>query len=155
MTPFYNNEDQANTGLPADSAWRPDQVGDPTGSRDQNNFFNLAAFSRPAPGTLGNAPAGGIEGPGLWVANLGFYKQLVSGPRFVLEARVTLDNALNHPQFFVDPVAPGEFLNLTDYLVNGRPPTESNGTTNVLRTVRNTELFAAGRVLRLGLQLRF
>jgi hypothetical protein len=151
LTPFYADENNANTGIPAEPHLRPDLVGDPSGSRDRDSFFNLAAFQRAAPGTLGNTPAGVLEGPGGWVLNLGLYKQVVSGPRFVLEARVTLDNALNFPQFFVDPQAPGEFLNLTQYLRNG----SLTGRTNMLSTVLNPDGFAPGRVVRLGLQLRF
>jgi hypothetical protein len=168
LTPFYSEVDEdganpANTGAPLtnndyDEAWRPDLVGDPNGPRERDNWYNVAAFALPAPGTTGNAPVGVIEGPGAWVVNLGIYKELVSARRFRLQLRVTLDNALNHPLFdlpFVpDATEPG-FLNLTDYLVGGLPADESNGTTNVLTSVGNAEGFAPGRVVRIGLRAQF
>jgi hypothetical protein len=168
LTPLYWGVDDggvnpANTGFPLlnnafDEAWRPDLVGDPKGPRNRDNFYNLAAFQLPAPGTTGTAGNGVIEGPGTWVVNLGFYKDIFRYRGVRLQVRVTLDNAFNHPQFYIDPLPdPSEpgFLNLTDYMVGGLSPTESNGTTNVLNDVRSAEGFAAGRVVRVGVRLTF
>ena len=71
-----------------------------------------------------------------------------------IEFTAMLDNAFNHPQFFVPGLGTGGFVDLTDYLLNGL---EDNGTTAVLGAdnVGNAEGFAAGRVIRLGLRLRF
>lgn len=70
------------------------------------------------------------------------------------EFTVLLDNALNHPQFYVPDLGTDGFLDLTDYLINGDP---NNGATAVLGadTVGNIEGFAPGRVIRLGLRVRF
>ena len=71
-----------------------------------------------------------------------------------VEFSVLMDNALNHPQFFVSGLGTGGFADLTDYLLNGDA---NNGTTGVLGadTVGNAEGFSAGRVIRLGLRVQF
>ena len=40
-------------------------------------------------------------GPGTWVVNFGLYKDIVTKDRFRLQLSALLDNAFNHPQFFV------------------------------------------------------
>jgi hypothetical protein len=164
LNAFYTGIDDsgrnpANTGVALMSstelseAWRPDLVGSPDGPRTRDNFYNLAALSMAAPGTTGNAPEGFITGPGTWVVNLGLYKRLVRKGRFSLEFRAVLDNAFNHPQFYV--IDGSDFLDVTDYVVNGMSPSESNGTTNVLNEVGSDEGFAPGRQLRLGIRAQF
>jgi hypothetical protein len=71
-----------------------------------------------------------------------------------VELTALLDNALNHPQFFVPSLGTGGFVDLTDYLINGDP---NNGATAVLGadTVGTAEGFSAGRVVRFGLRMRF
>ena len=65
-----------------------------------------------------------------------------------------LDNAFNHPQFFVPALGTGGFMDLTATCSKATP---NNGTTAVLGadTVGNVGGFAPGRVIRLGLRLRF
>jgi hypothetical protein len=65
-----------------------------------------------------------------------------------------LDNALNHPQFFVPSLGTEGFMDLTSYLLEGDT---NNGTTAVhgADTVGNAEGFSAGRVVRVGLRMRF
>lgn len=164
LTPFFTYGTDpvfpANTGRALDGvglfgeAWRPDVVGDPNvgGSRDQ--FFDLSAFKLPADGTLGNAKKGSLNGPGTWIVNLAFYKDIFRGHGTTAEFTVLLDNAFNHPQFFVPDLGTDGFADLTDNLING---TADNGTTAVLGAdnVGNSEGFSAGRVIRLGLRLRF
>ena len=80
----------ANTGRALDgvgpvrrsvAARRQSAIRTPAASRDQ--FFDLTAFTLPAPGTLGNAKKGSLKGPGTWMVNLAFYKDLFRsrGPR--------------------------------------------------------------------------
>jgi hypothetical protein len=71
-----------------------------------------------------------------------------------VEFTALLDNAFNHPQFFVPSLGTEGFMDLTDYLIGGDA---NNGTTAVLGadTVGNAEGFSAGRVVRFGLRLRF
>jgi hypothetical protein len=134
-------------------AWRPDVVGNPNigGSRDR--FFDVTAFKEPAPGTLGNAKKGSVLGPGTWIVNLAFYKDILRTRGATVQFSALLDNALNHPQFFVGLGTDG-FMDLTDYVLGG---TQDNGTTAVLGadTVGNAEGFSAGRVVRCGLRVRF
>ena len=87
----------ARRGAPTRSA-----IPTPGGSRDQ--FFNQAAYALPAPGTLGNAKKGSLRGPGTWVVNFAFYKDLVARNSFRLQFSALLDNAFNHPQFFVSAI---------------------------------------------------
>ena len=97
-----------NTGKPLDGlgnffccAWRPDQIGDPNTGGSRDAFFDLTAYALPADGKLGNAKKGSLKGPGTWVANFGFYKDIVAtsgGMRVQFSA--IMDNAFNHPQFF-------------------------------------------------------
>ena len=164
LTPFYvlgtDPIYPANTGVGLDGvgqfgeSWRPDVIGDPNigGSRDQ--FFDVTAFTLPADGTLGNAKKGSVRGPGTWIANFAFYKDIVRTASWQVEFTAMLDNAFNHPQFFVPGLGTGGFMDLTSYLVDGDP---NNGTTAVLGadTVGNSEGFAAGRVVRFGVRMRF
>jgi hypothetical protein len=161
LTPFFAYGTSpifpANTGKAYDTnnsfteAWRPDVVGDPKGSRDRQNFFNLGAFKLPEPGSIGNARNGLLTGPGTWVVNLGLYRTIARAGRYAVEFRATLDNALNHPQFFV--ANDSGFLDLTDFLINGLV---ENGTTNTLGgEVANVEGFSPGRVVRLGARVTF
>jgi hypothetical protein len=93
-----------------------------------------------------------LTGPGTWVVNFAFYKDVFRLDRMRLQFSALLDNAFNHPQFF--PTYGSGFVDLTDYLVNGDP---NNGTTGVLGAgaIGNTEGFSTGRVFRIGLRARF
>ncbi len=164
LTPFFvwgtDPIYPANTGVGLDGvgqfgeSWRPDVVGDPNPGGSREKFFDVSAYALPADGTLGNAKKGSLKGPGTWIANFAFYKDIVRRQGMQVELTAMLDNAFNHPQFFVPGLGTGGFVDLTDYLLNGL---EDNGTTAVLGadTVGNAEGFAAGRVIRVGLRLRF
>jgi hypothetical protein len=162
LTPFFSgfySNNPWNTGKPLDGlgncfceAWRPDQISDPNVGGSRDSFFNINAYRLPAPGTLGNAKKGSIHGPGTWVANFAFYKDVVTRDHFRLQFSALLDNAFNHPQFF--PAYGSGFVDLTDFLANGDP---ANGTTAVLGagTIANAEGFSPGRVFRLGVRATF
>src|SRR5438128_1478258 len=164
LTPFFtygtDPEFPANTGRALDGvgqfgeAWRPDEIHDPRAGGSRDRFFDLTAYALPAPGALGTAKKGSLRGPGTWIVNLGLYKDIFRSRETTVELTALLDNAFNHPQFFVPDLGTGGFVDLTDYLING---IANNGTTAVLGadTVGNAEGFASGRVLRLGLRLRF
>jgi hypothetical protein len=152
----------ANTGRGLDGVgdfgerWRPDQIGTPSsgGSRDQ--FFNFGAYGIPSEGSLGSTKKGSLLGPGTWIVNFGIFKDLVANDRFRLQFTATLDNAFNHPQFFVGLGTNYDtgFMDLTDYLLNGLA---DNGTTGVVGggVVQNVEGFSNGRVVRFGLRMTF
>jgi hypothetical protein len=162
LTPFFSSfytTSPWNTGKPLDGlgnafccAWRPDQVGDPNSGGSRDAFFNQAAYALPAPGQLGNAKKGSLLGPGTWVVNFALYKDIVQRPRFKVQLTALLDNAFNHPQFFVGYGS--EFAQLDSFLIDGDP---NNGTTAVLGegAIRNVEGFAPGRQIRFGLRATF
>ena len=160
LTPFFRYGTDpvfpANTGKAYDTnnsfaeAWRPDVVGNPRGLERRDRFFNIDAFRVPQPGQIGNARKGLLEGPGMWVVNLGLYKNIVQEERLRAELRLTLDNAFNQPQFLVTNTS--GFLDLTDFLING---IRDNGVTNVLNEVGSLEGFAPARVIRLGIRVEF
>ena len=102
-------------------------IGDPKGARTPTSWFNLDAFALPAPGTIGNAKRGIIEGPGNWIVNLGLYKNVVRADGYRVEFRATFENMFNHPQFVVEPES--AFLDITAFLIDGL---RENGVTNVL-----------------------
>ncbi len=93
-----------------------------------------------------------MRGPGTWIANFAFYKDIVRTAGYQVEFTAMLDNAFNHPQFF--PAYGSGFVDLTSLLIDDDP---NNGTTGVLGagTIANAEGFAPGRVIRLGLRATF
>ena len=162
LTPFFTSfytTSPWNTGKPLDGlgnffccAWRPDQISDPNAGGSRDSFFNQEAYALPAEGQLGNAKKGSLRGPGTWVVNFAFYKDLIRRDRFTLQLSALLDNAFNHPQFFVGY---GEgFAQLDSWLIDGDT---QNGTTAVLGAdaINNVEQFSTGRVFRLGLRSTF
>jgi hypothetical protein len=163
LTPFFSGfytTSPWNTGKPLDGlgnffadAWRPDQIRDPNTGGPRDAFFDQTAYALPGPGKLGNAKKGSLLGPGTWVVNFAFYKDVVTLDRFRLQLSALLDNAFNHPQFF--PTYGSGFVDLTSYLVDGDP---NNGTTAVLGAdgnIGNTEGFSSARVFRIGIRARF
>jgi hypothetical protein len=162
LTPFFSGfytTSPWNTGKPLDGlgnffccAWRPDQIRDPNTGGSRDAFFDQTAYALPADGKLGNAKKGSLLGPGTWVANFGFYKDVVRVDQFRLQFSLLLDNAFNHPQFL--PEYGSGFVDLTSYLIDGDP---NNGTTGVLGadSIANAEGFSPGRVIRLGVRATF
>jgi hypothetical protein len=162
LTPFftgYYSNNPWNTGKPLDGlgnnfccAWRPDQIKDPNTGGSREQFFDVTAYALPAPGTLGNAKKGSLKGPGTWVANFAFYKDVISRRNLTVQLSALLDNAFNHPQFF--PAYNSGFTQLDSYLTDGEV---NNGTAAALGagTIANAEGFSPGRVFRIGLRARF
>jgi hypothetical protein len=162
LTPFFSGfytTSPWNTGKPLDGlgnffccAWRPDQIGNPNSGGPREAFFNQAAYAIPAPGQLGNAKKGSLKGPGTWVVNFAFYKDVIVQGDFRLQFSALLDNAFNHPQFF--PSYGSGFVDLTSLLIDDDP---ANGTTAVLgaEAIGNAEGFSPGRVVRLGVRVTF
>jgi hypothetical protein len=132
--------------------WRPDVTGDPNTPQTRDQWFDQTAYSLPADGQLGNATKGSLEGPGTWIVNFSFYKDLIAKDRFRLQFTALLDNAFNHPQFF--PSYNSAFTDVYDYTAEG---ITDNGTTGVLGadTIGNAEGFSTGRVIRLGIRATF
>lgn len=89
----------------------PNVVGDPRLSHPTiNAWFNLAAFSHPAPGTFGNSRRNTVVGPGLSDVNFSLGKSFALREGIALQLRADASNVLNHPSFghpdsnFDDPV---------------------------------------------------
>jgi hypothetical protein len=64
------------------------------------DFFNLAAFTVPAPGEFGNAGRNTIPGPGLFAVNLAFGRSFtLDEARRRLEFRIEAKNVFNSVSF--------------------------------------------------------
>ncbi len=135
-------------------SWRPNQTGDPKSGGSRDSFFDPTVYSLPGPGTYGNAKKGSLRGPGTWIVNFAFYKDVVSRPGLRVQFSALLDNAFNHPQFFVPYGGDSDFANLTEFLNDG---VRDNGSLGVLGAgaIRNVEGFAPGRVFRIGIRATF
>jgi hypothetical protein len=78
---------------------RADQIGDPTGPKQLNNWFNLAAFQYPGAFRFGNSAPGVITGPGLWTLDLSGSKDFNFTESKRLNIRADAFNSLNHANF--------------------------------------------------------
>lgn len=164
LTPFFTSfytTSPWNTGKPLDglgncfcAGWRPDEISDPNTGGTRDAFFNQQAYALPADGQLGNAKKGSLLGPGTWVVNFAFYKDIIKRDRFTLQLSALLDNAFNHPQFFVTYGTDSAFAQLDSWLIDGDP---NNGSTGVLGAdaINNIEGFSSGRVFKLGIRSTF
>jgi hypothetical protein len=67
--------------------------------KDDNFWFNPAAFSRPAAGTFGNGPRNNIYNPGQYQWDVAFFKNVnLGGTRFA-QFRAEIFNFTNHPNW--------------------------------------------------------
>jgi hypothetical protein len=141
------------TGVWTGDTWRPNQVGNPKANIPAGLQFNPAAYELPPDGVFpGTTKRNSLQGPSNWIVNLAFYKDVYVRGGLNVQFTAVLDNAFNHAQFFPSPGS--DYLNLTDYLING---IESNASLGVLGSTAegNPEGFALARQLRLGVRLRF
>lgn len=77
-----------------------DLVGDPIFGGDRgldDNWFNPAAFARPADGTFGNAGLNILRGPSFQNFDLALFKNFRITERFNMQLRFEAFNFLNHP----------------------------------------------------------
>jgi hypothetical protein len=82
--------------------WRPVVTGNPelpAGQRTFDNWFNTAAFSRPAFGSHGNAGSVVGRGPGIDNWNISLFKNFTVGGRTNVQLRAEAYNVFNHTQF--------------------------------------------------------
>jgi outer membrane receptor protein involved in Fe transport len=82
---------------------RPDLIGNPSGPRTREQWFNAtpigspgSAFGRPAVGTFGNLPRNALRGPGYWRVDASLSKRVSLTGRLQSELRVEAVNVLNH-----------------------------------------------------------
>ena len=84
----YNNTD------------RPNAIGDPnTGPQTVTQWFNTAAFAKPAANSFGNEGRNVIQGPGLKNLDFTLARRFQVGERLTIRFRAELFNSLNHPNF--------------------------------------------------------
>lgn len=80
----------------------PNRIGNPwnvPGGRNVNNWYNLAAFAVPAPGTYGNERRNTLYGPGLTNVNFSLGKNFIIWRQVNFQLRGDATNVLNHPSF--------------------------------------------------------
>jgi hypothetical protein len=74
---------------------RADQIGDPSGSKSVNKFFNTAAFTD-AVGHFGSSRPGALLGPGYQIWDTSLLKNINFGERASLQLRLETFNTFNH-----------------------------------------------------------
>jgi hypothetical protein len=95
--PVYFATDFANSGTPNRPNVVPGQsVNLPVGQRTAAEFFNVNAFSAPAPFTFGNAGRDILPGPGNAVVNVALHRRFIIRETKTVEFRWETFNALNH-----------------------------------------------------------
>jgi hypothetical protein len=96
LTPVYS----ANISNTYNSADRPNLIGNPNaGPKTAADWFNLAAFSKPATGTFGNAGRDIIEAPGYTDLDSTLARSFPLPRESSLQFRAEFFNLLNHPNF--------------------------------------------------------
>jgi len=78
---------------------RPDVIGDTNGPRTVEQWFNTAAFARPASGTFGNMRRNSLRGPGVNKVDLAIFKNFRPHQRLRVQFRAEAFNAFNTPIF--------------------------------------------------------
>ena len=112
--PFTVTTQTNTTNAFSAGALRADLVGDPTlpsGDRTLTRWFNTDAFAQPAPFTFGNSGRGILRGDGIVNFDVSLSKNLEFTPTRMLQLRVELFNAFNHPNFGL----PGHVLGAPDF----------------------------------------
>jgi hypothetical protein len=82
------------------SADRPNAIGDPNdGPQTVTQWFNTAAFAKPAANSFGNEGRNVIQCPGLRNLDFTLARSFQLGERLTIRFRAELFNSLNHPNF--------------------------------------------------------
>ncbi len=142
VDPFYTGSDPLGLGI---TSGRPDVVPGvdwrlPSGQRDEENWFNRAAFKVPDSniGRVGNAGRNIIRGPGLFNMDLGVFKSFYPSPEkshhFLFTATIT--NPFNH-------------------IIFGYPPNNPSFSINTVTGSRLPGPIVGGRTIRLHLGYEF
>jgi len=98
LNPVYFATDFANSGTPNRPNVVPGQnPGLPAGQRNADHFFNVNAFSDPAPYTFGDAGRDTLPGPGNAVVDTAVHRRFSIGEQRTIELRGEVFNTLNHP----------------------------------------------------------
>jgi hypothetical protein len=98
LNPVYYATDYANSGTPNRPNVVPGvSVNLPAGQRSVNEFFNVNAFSAPAPYTFGDAGRDILPGPGNAVVDGALHRRFVITEGKTIEFRAETFNVMNHP----------------------------------------------------------
>jgi hypothetical protein len=128
VDPFYTGSDPLGLGI---TSGRPDVVGDwrlPEGQRNEDNWFNAAAFKVPDNniGRIGNAGRSVIRGPGFFSMQLGVYKNFYIKENHRILFTTTISNPFNYYVWGYSPNTPSNPINsptasrLPGLIVGGR-----------------------------------
>ena len=86
---------------------RPNQSGDPnTGPRTPQQWFNTSVFSKPVPGTFGNAARNNIVGPGFVNIDIAVQRIFPIKERYDIQVRAEAFNVANKANF-MNPLGQG------------------------------------------------
>lgn len=107
LTPMWTGPDptgtaQSSSRTPANVTIRGNVLRDPNlpdNQRSVDRWFDVSAFTAPAPGAFGNAAKGIIVGPGSWNINAGVAKNFRITETVRLRAEMTATNLANHPNW--------------------------------------------------------
>jgi hypothetical protein len=107
LTPLWTGPDPTGTAFtssrtPAQVTIRPDHLRDanmPADQRSTARWFDVSAFSAPAPGRFGTSAKGVIKGPGSQVVNIGLAKHFSLGERARIRWEITATNFFNTPNY--------------------------------------------------------
>lgn len=112
-----------NTSYSQAGSLYPNMVGDPRlRNRSIHDWYNLAAFAAPKPGTFGDNHRNNVYGPGMSEVNFSLGKTFTITNRMKFELRGDAVNVLNHPSF-ANPdnvIGPGHDGSITGVSVGGR-----------------------------------
>ncbi len=98
LNPVYYSTDFANSGTPNRPNVVPGvSVNLPSSQRNADHFFNVNAFSDPAPFTFGNAGRDILPGPGNAVVDAALHRQFIVQEGKTIQFRAEVFNLLNHP----------------------------------------------------------
>jgi hypothetical protein len=98
-TPFDVALSSDVAGIGAVQNQRPDIVADTKGPRTVEEWFNRAAFARPATGAFGNMGRNSLRRPGVNKWDLSAFKEFAMRENLKLQFRGEFFNAFNHPSF--------------------------------------------------------
>jgi hypothetical protein len=101
--PFSVNYRDAGADRDTGGDNRPNLIGDPSGPKTQEEWFNAApigasnsAFSRPARGTFGDMKRNALRGPGYWRTDASIFKHFRVGGTRLVEVRAEAVNLFNN-----------------------------------------------------------
>ena len=95
---MYYSTDFANSGTPNRPNVVPGvSVNLPASQRNADQFFNVNAFSAPAPYTFGDAGRDILPGPGNAVVDTALHRQFFIQEGKTIQFRAEVFNLLNHP----------------------------------------------------------